>query len=170
MEKKTINYYMRSLHRDIGFLIIGLTIIYGLSGIVLIYRDSGFLKHEKQIQKQLPQNVQNSELGMALHIKDFQVLRTEGDMVYFQTGTYNKATGMANYSDKVLPAFLQKFNNLHMASSKKFVHWISLILGISLIFLAISSFWMFKPSTKLFRRGIIFAGIGVCVAVIMLFL
>jgi len=40
--KKSINYYMRVLHRDIGFFIAGLLIIYALSGIVMIYRDTSY--------------------------------------------------------------------------------------------------------------------------------
>ena len=39
-EKKSINHFVRSLHRDIGFFVIGLTIIYSISGIVLTYRDT----------------------------------------------------------------------------------------------------------------------------------
>lgn len=48
-EKKSINHYMRSLHRDIGFFVIGLIVIYSISGVVLIYRDTNFLKHDAVI-------------------------------------------------------------------------------------------------------------------------
>ena len=41
-EKKSIHYYMRGLHRDIGFFLIGLTLIYSISGVLLIYRDTDF--------------------------------------------------------------------------------------------------------------------------------
>ena len=46
-EKKSVHYYMRSLHRDVGFLVLGFTFIYALSGIVLVYRDTDFLKSER---------------------------------------------------------------------------------------------------------------------------
>lgn len=39
-----IHYWIRSLHRDIGFFLIGLTLIYVFSGILMIYRDTGFLQ------------------------------------------------------------------------------------------------------------------------------
>jgi hypothetical protein len=107
---------------------------------------------------------------MILHIKNLEILKTEGDVVYFQNGTYNKATGVAMYSDKVLPTFLQKFNNLHRKSSKNLAHLFSTIFGILLLFLAISSFWMFKPNSKMFRRGIILAGSGLIFAIILLLL
>ncbi len=34
-KSKSFNYYMRTLHRDIGFFAFGLIVIYILSGIVL---------------------------------------------------------------------------------------------------------------------------------------
>ncbi|MDD4032981.1 MAG: hypothetical protein PHS48_07035 [Bacteroidales bacterium] len=36
-EKKSFSYCMRALHRDIGFLLIGLIMVFSLSGIVLGY-------------------------------------------------------------------------------------------------------------------------------------
>ncbi len=41
-EKKSINQTIRILHRNIGFFILGFVLIYALSGITLIYRDSDF--------------------------------------------------------------------------------------------------------------------------------
>lgn len=45
-----------------------------------------------------------------LHLRNFKVLKSEGDMVYFQNGIYNKATGLVQYKEKVLP--------LHKTSSQ----------------------------------------------------
>ncbi len=167
---KSSHAFMRSLHRDIGFLVVGFIFIYAISGIVLIYRDTDFLKKEKQIERELSPNLSDSELGMALHSRNFKVLKTEGSVLYFKNGTYNKETGVVNYSDKALPSFLEKFNGLHKTSSKSVSHWFSIIFGLSLLFLGISSFWMFKPGTSLFRRGILLTGTGFIVAVVLLFL
>jgi len=166
--KKSLNYYMRSLHRDIGFLVLGLTIIYSISGIVLIYRETGFLKHVKQTEKQLSANINESELGGILHIRNMEGLKTEEDVVSFKNGSYNKTTGIVIYSESALPAFLEKLNNFHKTSDKGATHWFSTIFGVLLFFLAVSSFWMFKTNTKLFKRGLIFAGIGLSVAVFLL--
>ena len=48
-ERKSANYYMRIFHRYAGFFIFGFVILYGLSGIVLIYRDTDFMKQEKKV-------------------------------------------------------------------------------------------------------------------------
>jgi hypothetical protein len=168
--KKSLNHYMRALHRDVGFFIIGLTIIYSISGIVLIYRDTNFLKHEAMVEKKLSPNMEAPELGSVLHIRDFKVSKSEGDILYFQNGNYNKATGVATYSTNELPSFLNKFNSLHKSASKSSIHLFTTIFGILLLFLAISSFWMFKANSKLFRRGMILASAGIVVSIILLIL
>lgn len=167
-EKKSISHYMRSLHRDIGFFVIGLIAIYSISGVLLIYRDTNFLKHDTLVEKKLAPNIDISELGKVLRLRDFNVLKTDGSIIYFQNGTYDKETGIAKYSMKELPLWINKFNNLHKTSSKSLVHWFTTVFGILLFFLAISSFWMFKPKTRLFRRGIYFAASGILAAIILL--
>lgn len=167
-EKKSINRYMRSLHRDIGFFVIGLIVIYSISGVALIYRDTNFLKHDAVVEKKISPDMDVSELGKVLRLKDFKVLKTDGPIIHFQNGTYNKETGIAKYSTKELPLWINKFSNLHKSSSKSLVHWFTTVFGILLLFLAISSFWMFKPKTKLFRRGIYFAASGILAAIILL--
>lgn len=169
-EKKSINYYMRALHRDIGYFVIGLTIIYGLSGIILLYRDTDFLKTERAIERQLDANISEQDLGRSLHMRDFEVVKTEGDVVYFKNGTYNKATGKANYTDKTIPPFLDKFNQFHKTASSKLVHYFGVMYAVMLLFLAISSYWMYKPKSKMFRRGIILSALGIVCAIIILFL
>lgn len=166
--KRSIQSYLRSLHRDIGFFVIGLAIIYGLSGIILIYRDTDFLKSDQKIEKQLKPNMEESKIGPALRIKKFEVIKTEGSIVYFQNGTYDKSTGMAKYTEKVLPAFIESMNGLHKTPSGKPTHWFSIFFGVCLLFLAISSFWMFKPKTKMFKRSLGFACAGLVFTIIIL--
>lgn len=161
---------MRSLHRDIGFFVIGLTIIFSVSGIVLVFRDTDFLKFNQNIERKLEPNIEASELGRVLHMRDFKVQKTEGDIVYFENGTYNKATGVAAYTSKELPAFLNKFSNFHKSSSHDFMHQIVVLYGLLLLFLALSSFWMFKTRSKFFKRGIYFAGAGFLIAIMVLFI
>lgn len=167
-ERRSMNYYMRSLHRDIGFFVIGLTIIYTLSGILLIYRDSDFLKHKVITEREIKPNLNESDLGMVLHLKDFKVLKSEGDILYFQNGTYNKSTGLVKYKEKVLPSVFTSSIKMHKISSQSATRWISIVYGLLLLFLAISSFWMYKSKTKLFRRGIYITAVGFISALILL--
>ena len=169
-ERKKSRYTMRSLHRDIGFFVIGITIIYGLSGIVLLYRDTDFLKSEKLVERTLEPNMKVSDLGMALHMREVQVVKEEGDLVYFQNGNYNKATGEIQYRAKELPAFLNKFNQLHKTSSRNIMHYVSVIYALLLLFLAVSSFWMFKSKTSMFKRGLYLTGAGIVLTILIFYI
>jgi len=161
---KSLSYYMRLLHRYVGFFVVGLSFVYGLSGIVMIYRDTDFLKQDKIVQKQLRPGIKETDLGKALRMKNFEVQKVDGNIVFFKDGTYNKETGAAQYKDKALPAFLEKLSGLHKTVSRNLVHVVGVVYGVLLLFLAISSFWMFKPRTKTFRNGMITVAVGVLFA------
>jgi len=168
--KKSINYYMRVLHRDIGFFVAGIMIVYALSGIVLIYRDTDLLKSETKVEKTLAPNLEPAKIGEALRIRDLKVTKTEGETISFQSGTYNTKTGVAVYTVKDIVFPFNKFINLHKAISKNPTHWFNLIVGIMFLYLAISSFWMFKPDNKNFIRGLYIAGAGIICVIILLFI
>jgi len=173
MEQKktnTIHQIMRGLHRDVGFFIIGLIFIFTLSGIVFIYRDLDFLKQETSIEKTIPPNIKSSNLGEALKIKNFKITKTEGEIIFFKEGSYNITTGKASYSSKELPFLIKKFGDIHKSNSKSPIHWFTTIFGVLLLFLAISSMWMYKRGTKLFRRGIIIASAGILFTLLLFFL
>ena len=168
-ERKSGNYYMRIFHRYAGFFIFGFVILYGLSGIALIYRDTDFLKQEKKVNLNLSPGINPSELGSALRMREFKVEKTEGDIIYFQGGWYNKATGNAEQTIKDLIFPFNKLTNLHKTPSKNSLHWFTLIFGIVMLFLAVSSLWMFKPGSVVFRKGLIISFAGIACAVILLY-
>ncbi len=51
--KKSLNFTIRIIHRYLGFFLAGIMAVYALSGVVLIYRQTDFLKKEKQIERQV---------------------------------------------------------------------------------------------------------------------
>lgn len=167
MERKLIRYTMRALHRDIGFLVIGITIILTLSGVSLIYRDTNFLKKVTIIERQLEPDLEIGEIGQQLHLRDFKVEKTEGNIVFFNNGTYNSSSGLAVYTAHQLPVFINKINAFHKTVSKNAMHWFLLIYAFLLLFLAISSFWMFSPGSKSFKRGLILSVIGIVISLLI---
>lgn len=168
-EKKSINQNIRVLHRNVGFFILGFVIIYALSGITLIYRDSDFMKHEKTVIVNLPPETKPADLGPALKIRELKILKTEGDVVFFQGGTFNTLTGEASHTVKELIFPFNKLTSLHKTPSKNPFHWFTLVFGILMLFMAVSSFWMFKPQSKVFRNGLYTILAGIVFAVILLF-
>ena len=161
---------MRSLHRDIGFLVLGLTIIYSISGIVLIYRSSDFLKYEKQIKVQLSPNLTESEFRSEMKMRKLKITEKNDSVYVFKTGRYNRESGSVVYTRKSLPKLISIFNKLHKASNSNKIHWATTVYGVLLFFLAISSLWMFKNHTKSYKRGMILSLIGLILAIVLLIL
>lgn len=169
-KNKSTSYYMRIMHRYLGFFLAGIMTVYALSGVLLIFRETDFLKQEKQLEKKLENQAHSAEeLGKALKIKGLKINRSENNIDYFQQGSYNKTTGIAVYTKKELPFILEKFNKLHKATTNQPLYWLNVFFGISLLFFAISSFWMFMPKTKTFKKGLYFTFGGIILTIILLF-
>lgn len=169
-KKKSTNVYVRLIHRYLGFFLAGIMAVYALSGIVLTFRETDLFKVEKQIEKKFEPNTEISEIGKKLRIRNIKVIKTEGDVVVLKNGTYNKATGVLNYTSKKLPFVLEKFAHLHKASTGHPLYFLNIFFGVSLLFFAISSFWMYLPSSKILKKGLYFALVGFILTMLMLFI
>lgn len=167
---KPTSFYMRILHRYIGFFLAGIMAVYSLSGIVLIFRDTNFLKKEKLVEKTVMPNVKADELGKIIKMRDLKFDRSEGDVQYFKQGSYNSTTGFVSYTTSELPRILTKLTQLHKASTKQPLFFLNIFFGVSLFFFVISSFWMFKPETKIFKKGMYFTIAGIALTLILLFI
>jgi hypothetical protein len=161
---------MRYLHNKIGFFITGLVIIYSLSGLVQTYRDTDLLKHDVANEKQLAPGLNEAQLGASLRLRDFKVTNTTGDTLYFKEGRYNSATGKASYVTREWYSWITPFTGLHKSSSKDAGHYLTTLFGICLFFMSVSAFWMFKPGTKPFSRGVLLTVAGVIASVVLLIL
>ena len=169
MAKNSLSTGMRVIHRYLGFFLAGIMAVYSLSGIVLIFRDTDFLKKEKQIVKELKPGLEAKELGQEVRNRELKVTKTEGDLVYFNNGTYNKATGHTEYKVKELPFVINKLTGLHKAKTGDPLYFLNIFFGVSLFFFVISSFWMFMPKTSIFKKGIAFTIAGIVLTLVLLF-
>lgn len=165
----TTGLRMRIIHRYLGFFLAGIMAMYAISGIIMIYRNTDFLKHDVVVEKQLQPNLAIEQLGPELKIKGFKPLKTEGTTIYFEKGNYNMQTGMATYTKKELPMILDKMEHLHKATTNSPVYWLNIFFGVSLLFFVISAFWMFMPKTTVFKKGVLFSLAGIVVTLILLF-
>jgi uncharacterized iron-regulated membrane protein len=165
-----MNEKMRLYHRYLGYFLAGIMAVYAVSGIVMIFRDTNFLKNERQVEKQLKPHLKSEDLGRELRIKDFKIQNESGDIVTFTQGTYDKQTGKANYKVKELPYFMDKLTKLHKASTKQSLFFLNVFFGLSLLFFVVSSFWMFLPKTSVFKKGLYFALAGIVLTLILIFI
>lgn len=166
----TTGLKMRIIHRYLGFFLAGIMAMYSISGIIMIFRNTDFLKSEVLTEKQLKPNLSTGELSAELRIKGGVIPeKTEDGVVYFIQGEYNTASGMATVKKMELPVILDKMEHLHKATTDSPVFYLNIFFGLSLLFFVISSFWMFLPKTSVFKKGVYFSLAGMLLTLILLF-
>ncbi|SMO69556.1 hypothetical protein [Gracilimonas mengyeensis] len=169
-KKNRLQYYVRLIHRYLGFFLAGIMAVYAISGTVLIFRNTDFLKVETEIERQLPPNLSENELGDMLRIRGFEAQETKGNLIVFEQGSYNKQSGVARYNVKEFPVILEKMNDLHKAKAGDPLFYLNVFCGLSLLFFVVSSFWMYLPKAKPFKNGLYFALAGLLLTVIMIYI
>jgi hypothetical protein len=169
MNNKPNNQKSRVIHRYIGNFLAGIMAVYAISGIVLIFRDTDFLKSEKIIEKTLKPNIKKENLAKALRVRGLKDVNETSDTISFSNGSYNKTTGEANISVMKLPIVLEKLTHLHKAKTGDPLYWFNIFFGVALLMLVLTSFFMFRPKTKIFTKGLYFTLAGVALILIMIF-
>ncbi len=161
---------MRVYHRYLGFFLAGIMAVYALSGVLMIFRNTDFLKKDQIEERTLEVGTKAEELGSKLRIKNFKIEKEEGAIVYFNGGTYNSETGLATYTKKELPYVLKKMTDMHKATSDRPLFFLNIFFGFSLLFFVLSAFWMFLPKTTIFKKGLYFAAAGLVLALLVIFI
>lgn len=159
---------MRVYHRYLGFFLAGIMAIYAVSGVLMIFRTTDFLKVDKTRTENLPTDIKPEDLGRALRIREFKVDKEENGVIYFRQGNFNTTTGIATVTSKELPTVLEKLTNLHKANTRSPLFFLNIFFGASLLFFVVSSFWMFIPSSDIFKKGLYFTLGGAALVVLML--
>ncbi len=168
MSAKTA-YAMRVYHRYLGFFLAGVMFMYALSGIVLVFRRTDTFKVEKHYEKQLAEQLNIAQVGEALKLKNLQLDRNEGDVLFFKDGQYNTQTGVANYTKLELPFIIGKMTKIHKATTKDPLYYLNIFFGFALLFYVVSAFFMYLPKTKTFKQGALLALGGAVLVLIMMF-
>lgn len=160
---------MRIYHRYLGFFLAGIMAMYAISGIIMIFRDTDFLKNEKLVKEQLKPGLAVAELGKAIRMRDLTIDSVIGNTQLFKGGNYNTQTGAVTYTTKKWPVLVEKLTHLHKANTKQPLFYLNIFFGVSLLFFVISSFWMFMPKTSIFKKGLYFTLAGILLTVVLLF-
>ena len=164
-----ISTNMRVYHRYLGFFLAGIMAIYSVSGIIMIFRDTDFLKQENQKTLTVATGLESHAVGAAIKIKNLKILSDTLNVITFPEGTYNKITGVAEFKVKELPYLLNKMTKMHKATHKDPLYYLNIFFGLSLFFFVISSFYMFMPGTTIFKKGMYFTLAGIVLVLVMLF-
>ena len=81
-------------------------------------------------------------------------MNQSGDTLFFEEGYADMKNGKDKYTGRDLPFVLKKFIKLHKSNSGQPIHLLNAFFGVSLIFFPLSSIWMFRPKSKVFKVGI----------------
>lgn len=194
---KSFNHTMRSLHRDLGYFAIGLTLLYSLTGIILSGRSLSWFEVKfkqntimnKHISKEtfneafiahvLDNNLtnifpQSSFNGVKKHLK-LQLKEEKGDVLMFNAWRslnvrYDSQKGNVFVTYQGYPIGVKLFVNAHKASHESAWFYLAIIYSVILSFLAISSFWMVKGKNGFKKRGVYLMLAGFLTIALFLFL
>jgi len=167
--KNPLSLQVRIIHRYLGFFLAGIMFVYALSGILMVYRNTDFLKSEVVTEKQLEPNLSHRQLKPVFK-KGAEILKEEKEILYLKGGEYNRKTGLATIRKMELPFVLSKMEKLHKATTASPVYFLNIFFGVSLLFFVFSAFWMYTPKMPIFKKGMYFAVGGIILTFLLLFI
>ncbi len=158
---------VRKYHRLLGFFLAGIMMIYACSGVLLIFRNTDFMKFEQIVEKQLSANLDARSLARELRLSDFKLKADTSQQIVFKQGSYDKASGLATITKASYPLPVKKLVDLHKANSNSPLFFMNVFFGAALLFFAVSSFFMFVPKLPVYKTGVKFALAGFVVALVV---
>ena len=173
--KKSYKYWLRVIHRDLGFLMVGICLVYAISGILLNHLDG----------KDPAYKVESSTLqfGENLSIQDVEVLWNDKkdipklnkvvpiDATHYRllfsggTGVYDSKLGTVDYEKYTKRKFVYWINKLHYNKVKGWSVMAD-FFAISLIFFAISGLFIVSKKNGVLGRGKYYLILGLLVPIL----
>ncbi|HPD54550.1 MAG TPA: hypothetical protein PLI08_11435, partial [Bacteroidia bacterium] len=77
---------MRILHRYLGYFLTGMMAVYAVTGFIMTFRDTNFLKFDKTWERTVEPNLPGSALGEAIEQRRLKVTREDSTTIYFDNG------------------------------------------------------------------------------------
>jgi uncharacterized protein len=169
---------LRGLHRDAGYLAVGLTVVYALSGLAVNHvadRDPSFDNYERTHQLARPLAGSDAEISRkvldALKIQDAprDVYRSTADTldITFDKRALHVTLSQGTVLDQGQEPrfFLRAANYLHLNRGKKAWTYVADTYAVGLLFLAVSGLFMIKGRQGLLGRGLLLVLLGAAVPI-----
>ena len=175
----------RWIHRELGFLFFGMSIIYGLSGIAL---NHGVAKHwnpgivsrsvafgykssltKLEVKKEVIEEILDLT-GERKSYKQYYFPSPDYLMIYLRGGhiTLHLPTGEGTLTKVRNRPVFSEVNYLHYNKPKKLWTWFSDLFALALILMAISGLFMIRGKKGIAGRGGILTVIGILIPLIFL--
>ncbi len=172
-------------HRDLGYLAVGLTIIYSVSGIAVnhvadwnpSYKiDNQTFQIDVSSLQVPPSDSDVNQImflsGITGEIVSTFMPRPDQIRIFLknQTLDLNLKTGNAELETINKRAFLQEFNAMHLNHPKKLWTWMADIYAAVLIILAVTGLFVLKGKKGITGRGAWLTGLGILIPLIFYFI
>jgi uncharacterized protein len=172
--------WLRAIHRDVGYLAVGFTIIYAISGIAMNHVDDwnyNYNARERTIQiAPVPDDA--TDEAAAKQVADAagkgkadDVFRA-GDEVRLEYADGTKVTAIGpevTIQEVKSRFFFRAATWLHAAKGKQGWKYIADVYAVLLLYLAVSGLFMIKGRLGLKWRGALLVAIGLSVPVVYLY-
>jgi uncharacterized protein len=173
-----------NIHRDLGYLCFGLTILYAISGIAVNHiadwnpnyriehiesrlnpNDLNMYQGEAQVQYILNQINEDRKVKSSFHPgpETLQIF-VEGNTV-----SVSLVTGKTTQEKAVTRPIIHKMNFLHLNHPKKLWTWFADLYALSLVTLCITGLFVLRGKKGISGRGMWLVGAGVIIPVSFLF-
>lgn len=175
-------WWFRVIHRDVGYFLFGMTIIYSISGISLNHIndfDPSYAVDEEELTLDVSKyDLNNKEdilrildvFGEKNKYKNHTKRRDGSTKVFLQKGSMIIFdSGELFYEKWRRRPILHAFNFLHYNPGKWWV-WFSDIFAIGLILIAITGIFLVKGKNGITRRGLVYTLLGIIIPLLFLFL
>ncbi len=175
---RKLRAWLRTLHRDVGYLAVGLTFVYALSGLAVNHIsdwDPNFTQIEREHEVEIPKTDDDgaiaaavlSELG--IDAKPSDVYRPEDGQLEIavdeRTLFVDLNAGRVREEGQEARLFLRAANWLHLNRGKKAWTYVADGYAVFLLFLATSGLFMIPGRKGLLGRGAVLAGLGALVPI-----
>ena len=171
--------WLRAIHRDAGYVAVGLTVVYALSGLAVNHIsdwDPNFQSYERTVELGGPlegddEAIAKTVLGrLAIDEKVRDVDRTSDERLDLvldkRTIHVNPKTGQVVDEGQRPRLLLRAANWLHLNRGKKSWTYIADAYGAALLFLALSGMFMIPGRRGLVGRGAVLVALGIAIPVV----
>ena len=161
-----IRRLLRVLHRDFGYFIVGMTIVYALSGIYLNHRHD-FNPDYKIFITDFQTDIRSAdisedvvvqeldELDRSVEFKKHYITNDGFIKIFIENGEaiINPETGEGRMQYLQRRPVIFEMNKLHRATIGTVWKWVSDFMGVVLIFVAVSGLFILKGKRGFTRWG-----------------
>lgn len=173
---------LRSLHRDFGYFVVGITFVYTVSGIALNHRidwNPHYTMVSEEVTVPPVWNKEFTEVEIVTLLGSFKyhpkykkhfVTKAGEIKIFVEEGTvmYQPDQGKASLEVLKRRPFFFQINKIHLAQTGRLWIWISDIMAFFLLFVAISGLFLLKGRFGIKGRGLWLTALGVVIPLVII--